>query len=79
MNVKKILATVTAFGVFAVAGVASAATATSTAETINEGFLADITGIIYDFLPQVLGLLAVLVGVGWGVSRLKKHSGGKKV
>ena len=45
---------------------------TSTVATIVEGFLTDLTGILYAIIPDVLTVMAILTGVYLGVRYVRK-------
>jgi len=51
---------------------------TTTGNTINDNFLIAIDNMIYHFLPEILLVVAVLIGIGWGVRKFTRHASGKK-
>lgn len=51
---------------------------TSTVPSIMTGFIGDVAVIIGIVVAAVLGLLAALLGLGWGVRKFKAYVSGKK-
>lgn len=51
---------------------------TSTAATTVNGFVVDLSTIIAAVIAAILGLLAALVGLGWGIRKFLKWNGGRK-
>jgi len=52
--------------------------ATSTAITSITSFISDLGLVIAGVVASILGLLAALVGLGWGVRKFLKWVGGRK-
>jgi len=81
-KIKKIA--ITASGVLVGASVlaltASADTGfgTTTAVTATNGLILDVSLIIAGVVTGILGLLAALMGLGWGVKSFRKYITGKK-
>jgi len=46
--------------------------------TAYASFLSDIGGFIADRIPELLVIVAGLIGLGWAYSKFRKHVAGKK-
>jgi len=51
---------------------------TSTAASSVTDFITDLASVIAAVVVAILGLLAALVGLGWGVRKFLKWVGGRK-
>lgn len=51
---------------------------TSTAPTLVNGLITDVAVIIGAVIASILGLLAALMGLGWGVKKFRHYITGKK-
>lgn len=51
---------------------------TSTAAQAVNDAISNTSATIYSVVPVILGLLAALIGLGWGVRKFKAHVSGKK-
>lgn len=64
---------------FSLAGVAFAADlSTTTGNQINDDFLSAVSGMIEHYIPEILVVVAVLIGIGWGVRKFQRHASGRK-
>ncbi len=51
---------------------------TSTAPTLVNGLIGDVAVIIGAVVASILGLLAALLGLGWGVKKFRHYITGRK-
>jgi len=58
--------------------VAEAAYSTSTAITDGLSAVSGVGDVIQGAVPAIIALMAALIGLGWIVSKFRKHVAGKK-
>ena len=76
---QKILGVVAAVGAVMLPAVSLADTfGTSSAPTIVTSFITDVAGILGAVIASILGLLAALLGLGWGIRKFRHYVAGRK-
>lgn len=74
----KIIATVSGLGMAVMPFLAHAQYATTTASDSVNTLNADVGATIGATVPEILALLAALIGLGWGVRKFMKWVSGRK-
>jgi len=77
-KIQKILFVASALVLAGTPAFAQTALSTSTAPTFIEGLVTDVALIMGTVIVVIVGLLAALLGLGWGIRKFKGYVTGRK-